>query len=192
MSDFQNKTDKELVLLSLENPDHFYHLMKRYEGRLMRYILRISNIDKPLAEDILQEVFIKAYRNLNDYDDDFAFSTWIYRITHNQVIDQVRKNDSRLQSISLDDEEAQEFIDILPDSIDLEKEYKKKELSVKVRTIIDRLPQHYREVLVLRYLEDQDYEAMSDILQKPIGTIGTLLNRAKEQFKQAALNQSLS
>ncbi|PIZ73055.1 hypothetical protein COY06_05820, partial [Candidatus Peregrinibacteria bacterium CG_4_10_14_0_2_um_filter_41_8] len=66
--------------------------MQRYEGRLLAYINRLINVSNGEAEDILQEVFIKTYQNLNGFDLNLKFSTWVYRITYNQVISFFRKN----------------------------------------------------------------------------------------------------
>ena len=68
MVDYNKKTNTEPVTLSLSDSDNFYYLMNRYESKLIRYILRIAHIDKASSEDILQEVFIKTYKNLNDFD----------------------------------------------------------------------------------------------------------------------------
>ncbi|MBU2524510.1 RNA polymerase sigma factor [Patescibacteria group bacterium] len=192
MIDFKGKSDKELVKLSLLDSDNFLFLMEKYKEPLKRYIWRISAVTKEEAEDILQEVFIKVYRNLYDYDGEFSFSSWIYRITHNETISCIRKMKVRPQLISVEDDEVGAFVQMLPGDADVENEVKLKELSKIVRRMLANLSEKYRTVLILRYLEDKSYEEISDILQKSIGTVSTLINRAKKQFKDMAIvNKSL-
>jgi len=99
-----NLLDEDLVKLTLEKQDNFLYLIKRYEAKLSRYIRRIAGLNKEDTEDILQEVFIKVYQNLNSFDKDLKFSSWIYRITHNEVIDSYRKKQARPQEITYDSE----------------------------------------------------------------------------------------
>ena len=141
MKDKTIKSDKELVQLSLKDDKYFAALIERYEAKLTRYIFRLIQTDQQTAEDILQEVFIKVYRNLNDFNDKYSFSSWIYRITHNEVISHVRKIKSRPKEITIEDEElSTEFINLLEGETDLAKEFEKKELSKKVREIVYSLP----------------------------------------------------
>ena len=90
-ADCITKTDNELVKLSLDNSDHFSCLTSRYEDKLLHYIMRISKFRKEDAGDILQDVFVKTYYNLNDFDEKLKFSSWIYRIAHNQAVSEIRK-----------------------------------------------------------------------------------------------------
>jgi len=76
-------------------------VVEKYEQKLMKYILRITSVDKEDAENILQEVFIKAYRNINSYNAKYSFSSWIYRIAHNHSLDFYRKYKNKLK-VSLD------------------------------------------------------------------------------------------
>ena len=85
------KTDAELVELALENQAYFSDIVYRYQTKLTYYIRRLSNFPDEEIEDILQDVFIKVYKNLNDFDQSLKFSSWIYRITHNEVISKYRK-----------------------------------------------------------------------------------------------------
>src|SRR3989339_1384271 len=101
LQDLSQKTDEELVSLSLQNQDNYLFLIRRYQDKLLRYIQRISNVSLEDAEDILQEVFIKVYYKLNDFDPDLKFSSWIYRITHNQVISHYRKTQARPKTVEL-------------------------------------------------------------------------------------------
>ena len=78
--------DEQLVQLSLNNQDYFYYLMKRYEIKLLRYIKRLTTVSPEEAKDIIQEIFIKVYRNLNGFNPKLKFSSWIYRIAHNEII----------------------------------------------------------------------------------------------------------
>ncbi|MCK9186406.1 sigma-70 family RNA polymerase sigma factor [Candidatus Gracilibacteria bacterium] len=185
MQDLKNKTDAEIVKLSLDNDACFEELVERYEAKLMRYILRIASLGKETAEDLLQEVFVKVYQNLNDFDSQFLFSSWIYKITHNVVISYIRKSYNGPKFISIDDDEFyKNFIDLMPGNSDLPKELDSKNISKKVRAVLLELPEGYREVLVLYYLEEKSYKEISDILERPINSVSVMINRAKKQLKE--------
>lgn len=182
----EGKTDGELVKLSLENEDYFYCIISRYENVLTHYIQRISSSSKEDAEDILQEVFISVYKNLNDFDDSLKFSSWIYRITHNKTISAWRKLKSRPKTISTDEEN--DLFNIIPSGEDILGDLEKKYNAEKMRKTLDKLDKKYKEVLVLKFLEDKDYKEISDILKKPLGTIATLISRAKAKLRDEMVN----
>lgn len=184
--DILNKTDQELVKLALEEKEYYIYLMQRYEGKLRRYILRLSGVRQEDAEDILQEVFIKVYKNLNDFDLDLKFSSWIYRITHNETITFLRKINRRPTTYNFEIDAVK--VKSLKEDLDISKELEKKELTEDVLKIISTLEPKYQEVLLLRYIEDMDYREISDVLQKPQGTVATLLKKAKEHFKEKVLS----
>jgi RNA polymerase sigma-70 factor, ECF subfamily len=180
MQEISDKTDEEIVVLVLENQDNFLYLVRRYEPRLFRYVSRISNVSSDEAEDILQDVFIKVYKNLNGFDPDLKFSSWIYRITHNEVISNYRKYKNKVKVVSFDKDT--EFIKSLADEFDIEQDLNLAELKDKVLDILNKMSIKYRDVLVLRFLEGKSYREISDILKKPDGTVATLINRAKKEF----------
>ena len=176
-----NKTDEQIVILTLKKQDYYLCLMKRYEAKLLNYILKISNISREDAEDILQEVFVKAYQNLNDYDLNFKFSNWIYSIAHNTTISVFRKKKVRPQTVSWEDKDLN---NILESTLDVENTSLQKLTYKQILKIINQLPLKYKDVLILKFVEGKDYREISDILHKPMGTIATLINRAKKSLKQ--------
>lgn len=174
-----NRTDVELVGLSLKDPDQFFCLIKRYEEKLLRYIIRISKFSRQDAEDVLQEVFIKTYFNLNGFDSDLKFSSWIYRIAHNETISAIRKKAIR-PSVSLEVEDLEKFGDAFDMVKDVENSLDRK----MIDTALSHLDEKYREVLILRFLDEKDYVEIADILKKPISTVGNLILRGKKLFKE--------
>lgn len=183
-----SKTDEELVKLALENQDYFGCIMERYEKKLLAYIIRISGFSKEDGEDILQEVFIKSYVNLNSFDDKLKFSSWIYRITHNEVINNYRKKKARPQSVmDLDDE----FLNNLASDLKTDGHIDIQYLRDNMKKVLDKIEPKYREVLILRFWEDKDYSEISDILKKPMGTVATLLSRAKSNFQKEMERQNI-
>lgn len=185
-------TDVELVSLSLNDPDQFGKLLERYESKFFRFVHRLTGYDSAATEDILQEAFIKIYQHLNDYDPALSFSAWAYRIVHNEAINHFRKSKTaRTVSLEDEDEDMKGLIHFLADKTDISKEYAQKELSLKVREILSMLSPQYRDILILKFLEDQSYEEISDILKIPMGTVATLIHRAKEQFKMIAAKNYL-
>ncbi|MCX6799988.1 MAG: RNA polymerase sigma factor [Candidatus Falkowbacteria bacterium] len=185
----ENISDEELVILTLKNQDYFLFLINRYKTKLFNYVRRITNIDPEDAEDVLQDVFIKIYLNLNDFDHGYKFSTWAYSITRNQVISNFRKLKVRPEgnSISIDDKIANR----IAGSMNIEKDVDSAYLKVAICKILEKLKPKYSEVLMLKYLEEKDYEEISDIIKKPIGTVGSLINRAKKEFKNEFEKQNI-
>ena len=184
----KNLTDVELVQLSLENKEFFRHIILRYESKLSQYIKRMTNVNQEEFQDILQDIFIKVYRNLNGFNQNLQFSSWIYRIAHNEVINYYHKNKSRanIAKISLNNADILSLSGQITDSSDQYNQVALQENADKIREILAKLPNKYREVLVLRYLEEKKYDEISDILRKPPGTVATLINRGKSKFKKIA------
>jgi len=171
--------DRRLVALAKVSSENFRAIMERYWDRLFGYVRRISYFSQEDIEDILQEVFLKVFRYLNDYDEKLAFSTWIYRIAHNCVIDEIRKKKARPKDVWL---EAEEWRTIFQDKLDLENFLTIKISLEKVKQIMEKLPLEYKEVLILRFWEEKDYEEIMDILQKPKGTVASLINRGRKKL----------
>jgi len=146
-----------------------------------------TGLSKECAEDVLQETFVKVFRKLNSFNQSLSFSSWIFRIAHNEAINYLKKNKNKL-TISLDAEDEQNLslINILASEENVVKKISGQETSAKVREALTHLRSDYREVLILRYLEQYDLNEISDILKKPLGTIGVLLSRAKISFKELA------
>ena len=189
----QEKSDAQLIKLSLENSDNFGQLVARYEKKLLRYVRRLSGLDIQSIEDILQEVFVKIYINLNDFDPTFEFSSWAYRITHNETINYLRRHKKMIiVPLETEDKETGNLIDVLKSEIDIEKDASRQDTIERIRVTISMLPDKYREILILRYIEEMDYKEISDILKMPMGTVAVTINRAKEKFKQIAEKMNLN
>lgn len=175
--------------MALEDQACFAYIMERYERKLLSYIIRISGASREDAEDVLQEVFIKTYVNLRAFDDNLKFSSWVYRITHNEVINSYRRKKARPQSVmDLDDE----FLNNLASDFKTDRMADAKFLKENVARTMEKLDPKYREVLILRFWEDKDYKEISDILKKPMGTVATLISRAKSSFQHELAGQNIN
>lgn len=177
-----SQSDLELVEAAKRDPENFGILMDRYELPLTRYLIRLTGWAEPEVKDILQETYIKAYRYLNDFDTDLKFSSWLYRIAHNQTIDAMRHHTNRPSAGVLPIEDVARFVAAEADPV---QELVSEEELQKVRRSILELPQQYREVLILRFLEEKDYDEIVDILKKPKGTVATLIRRGRVLLEKA-------
>ena len=180
--DCRELSDKELVRRSLEDIEYFACLFEKYEKKLIRYILRISSFSSEEADDVLQEAFLKIWKNLNKFDSSLKFSSWAYRIVHNTTVSEWKKSKSygTSQQVKINDE----LFDNLPSKINLTEELYRKDSDKEVRAILNALPEKYSSVLVLQFLEQKSYSEISDILKKPPGTIATLIHRAIKAFRE--------
>ena len=186
---YKELSDEELVQKSLKNIEFFAYLFERYEKKLLAYIVRSSSFSYEEAEEVLQESFIKAWKNLNSFDEDLKFSSWIYRIVHNTTISEWRKTQSKGKEHM--HQVSEEIFQKIPDELDIEKKFLQKCDSKKIQEIIAEMPEKYKEILVLRFFEEMSYTEISDILKKPLGTIFTLVNRAKKMFIKTAQKKNI-
>lgn len=172
-------SDEELVKLVQEGEDDAYsHVVERYQRKIYAYIMRLTN-HRDEAHDIAQDVFLKAYKNLHRFDTERKFSSWVYRIAHNESVNWLKKNTRvKMESIDVREENGRQVVS----AVDVEEEYMQREDSKMIRSSINKLPAKYREVMELRYLKQFSYEEISSELEKPINTVGTLISRAKKKL----------
>jgi len=168
-------SDEQLVdYIRGKDKEAYVEIVNRYKDRLVRYATYLTG-DNDNASDAVQEAFIKAYINLNGFNTKKKFSSWIYRIVHNEAMNLLRR----------DNKELPMFKDVdFKSGVSLEEELIKKELQAHARHCLSQMPLIYREVLSLYFLEERSYEEISDILRIPIGTVGTRINRAKVLMKK--------
>ena len=179
--------DREIIVKSMENMDYFACLYDRYEPQMLRYIRKISFATPEEAGDILQDAFIKIWRNLNNYDPDMKLSSWLYRIVHNETISFCRKK----RSFGKDRKVEPETTPLADRADDPEAGQDPDVRFLLTHQVLDQLPMKYREILVLKFLENMQYEEISDILKIPEGTVATRINRAKAFFRKIAKKENI-
>ncbi len=174
-------TDEQIALLVQNgDKDKFSLLMDRYKAKLFRYGRKfLANEDN--IDDVVQEVFIKAYQNIRSFDVNQKFSPWIYRIAHNTYINSIKKI-SRGPIYTFDFDTIVSHPVYEDPSI---KEAEEVEIKKMVDTGLEKLRSNYREIVILYYIEELSYKEIADILHIPIGTVGIRLRRAKEALKKA-------
>jgi RNA polymerase sigma-70 factor (ECF subfamily) len=153
----------------------FQELVSRYQTRLLNFVYRTIG-DREKAEDLVQEVFIRVYRHIGRFDRSKKFSTWIYTIASNLAKNELR-NRSRnplvlFQTIKKnwqDEDRPLQFEDTTARPDDL---YRKRHLRELVEEAVAKLPEHHREVFVLRELEGKSYEEIAEITSCNLGTVG--------------------
>ena len=168
--------------LSQQSSQKAWNEFVRFTGDdLHKYICYYLN-DQEHAADILQDVYLKTYLNLNSFTTSLKFSSWIYAIAHNQVISNFRKIKARPEGSSVTIDLG--LSDALASDLNIEKATDSKLLAERVAKALAKLKPKYREILILKYLEEKNYQEMSDIIKKPMGTVASMLNTARGEFKK--------
>jgi RNA polymerase sigma-70 factor, ECF subfamily len=182
-----NKTDEQVAkLVQSGDVDVFAILVERFDKKMHRYARRFL-FNKEDAEDLVQAVFIKSFTNIKSFDTERKFSSWIYRIAHNEFINALKKR--KREPLSLFD-----FDTLLPHPIAKEKtdkDIKEVEMKELVEKCLEDLGIKYREPLVLYYLEELSYKEISEILRIPVATVGVRLRRAKKLVQETCDKKDL-
>jgi RNA polymerase sigma-70 factor, ECF subfamily len=172
-------TDEALAaLVQGNNYEALGVLMDRYQAKLLRYGKRFLAHDANIV-DVVQDVFVKAYENIQSFDASRKFSPWIYRIAHNAFVSEIRrKKREPLAYLNLDTILAHPSYEFDPAA-----DEERIQMKVLIDKGLDALSPAYKEVIVLYYIENQSYQEISDILQVPVGTVGVRLRRARQALK---------
>ncbi len=180
----KDATDEVLIARFQEGDlQAFNEIVFRYQNQLINFVGRLLN-DRITAEDIVQETFLRVYRNKHRYKEIARFSTWIYTIAGNLARTELRRRKIRnFFSISQRGETEKDYE--IPDvDIDVEKEVEGRINKEAIMKEITKLPVYFREVIILRDVQDLTYEEISRILNVPLGTVKSRVNRGRTQIQK--------
>ena len=185
LSDMNDKfkySDEKLILRFQEGDINAYNeLVKRYKDRLLNFVLRyLNNVEQ--AEDVVQDTLIKLYTHASYYKNVAKFSTWIFTIAKNNALTELRKN-KRKKTDSLWTDDGQ-VIDINSKEESLDSKVQNEIAIDQLNKFLDEIPENFRMAVVLRDFQELSYEEISKILEIPIGTIKSRINRGRIQLAE--------
>lgn len=187
----KGQRDYEIISRARKGDQMAYsQLLDLYRESIYYLVLKMVNSNE-YAEDLTIEVFGKAFSNLKQYQPNYAFSTWLYRIATNNCIDFIRKQRISTTSLDLsyDDGEGEKlYIQVEEDSLNPEENAIRKQKSKYLKEIVKKLKPHYRKLIELRYFKELSYEEIADEMEMPLGTVKAQLFRARE-FLAKMLNE---
>lgn len=174
----EDKSDEEIAAFVQKGEvDFFSVLIHRYEEKMTRYARKFLS-DQEDIKDVVQEIFLKAYENIKSFDPKRKFSSWLYRIAHNELVNALRKKRKFLLLFDLDIFLPCHFHDDT-----LRKNIDKQDIKEIIDKCLDKLAPKYKEPLILYYFEELSYQEIADVLQIPISTVGIRIKRAKNKMK---------
>lgn len=188
--------DEELIILCLQGDvEAFEHLVEKYQHKIYTLSYRYMGNEQD-ANDMAQEALIKAYRSLGTFKGESSLATWLYRITTNVCLDELRKRKRTLHIVSIDEPLAttngedieRELVDPSPTADAI---YEQKQLENELQKIIDSMKPEHRTVIILRDVMDLTYEEIAEILQCSIGTVKSRLSRAREVLRRKVKKREL-
>ena len=169
----------------------FEELMRKYERKIFSFVVRMVR-NEDTAVDLTQDFFFKIFTVLDKYNYEYKFSTWAYRICYNLVIDYIRKNQAQVDSL---DDEGVTSRDLLEsENINREDGFRslaREETRDYVWRVVDQIPLKFRELILLRYIQDLKYEEIAEITALPVGTVKNRIFKAKEILKQEMVNDGM-
>jgi RNA polymerase sigma-70 factor, ECF subfamily len=165
--------------------DAFADIVEIYSNSIFQLGYRMLG-NRHEAEDIAQEAFIRAYVNIKTFNQDLKFSTWLFRIATNLCIDRIRKKkpDYYLDAEVSGTDGLTMYSQLSSNSPLPENELESLELQESVQKEILKLPEKYRSVIVLKYMEELSLNEISEILDMPLGTVKTRIHRGREALRQ--------
>jgi RNA polymerase sigma-70 factor (ECF subfamily) len=180
--------DYQLIRLALDKGDQkaYAELMGRYHDSVYYMLLKMVN-NKDDADDLTIEAFGKAFKRLDQYTPNFAFSTWLFKIASNNCIDFIRRK--KMVTFSIDrtfenGEGGSMTMDIKASGLNPEESFVKKQKAKLMRDIVDKLKPRYRVLVEMRYFDELSYEEIAEKLELPLGTVKAQLFRAREFLAQ--------
>ena len=173
--------DDKWVQLAVKGDEKAYaELSNKYQKPLYFHIRKMIR-ETDYVEDLVQDIFMKAFKNLKNYKNDYAFSTWLYRIATNHTIDYLRKKKLHTFSINTDSsDEDQAPIQLEDEDSHTDEPMIRRQRKNKVHEAIDQLPEKYRLIILKRHIEEKSYQEISEEMDIPLGTVKAHIFRARE------------
>jgi RNA polymerase sigma-70 factor (ECF subfamily) len=161
----------------------FEMLIRKYQQPLMNYLGRMTQ-ERELSLDFSQEVFLRAYSALHTYREKYHFSTWLFRIASNLLIDHWRKKKLPLVFIdSTENEDKTQPVQLPDREPSIPERYERQELVAAIEKALCELPQYLSELFILRHINDFSYEEIAAIKNLPVGTVKNRIFQTKEMLR---------
>lgn len=176
------KEDSALIKRALSGDQGaFRKLRSKYYDSIFKLVNRMIR-NREEVEDLTQEAFIKAFMSLSNFNEEFAFSTWLYKIATNNSIDYIRKK--KLQTFSIDkpieSEESDFSFELADTELEPDQELIADQRKKMLNDAMNNLPAKYKQVILMRHVEEKDYQEIAKILKLPLGTVKAHIFRARE------------
>jgi RNA polymerase sigma-70 factor (ECF subfamily) len=184
------KTDAELVTSALRgSQDAYRELVKRFERPVYSLILRMVQ-DSASAEDLAQEVFVKAFRRLDSYDPQWKFSSWLFKIAHNATIDHLRRGTPDTVPLDAEEDDRGSLAAVLADETveDPLAAAQRRDLGRSLERAISLLRPEYRQAVLMFYAHGASYQEICEVTGLPLGTVKTNLHRARKELAEAMIS----
>jgi RNA polymerase sigma-70 factor (ECF subfamily) len=177
--------EQDLINRTLQgDKEAFEMLIRKYQNSLLTYIGRMVN-SREMALDFTQDVFIKTYINLHTYRPQYKFSTWLFKIASNTLIDFWRKK--KLDTFSIDqrpkDDDRPHF-QLPDDKVSIENKYELSQIRERIEDILEILSPSHRELFILRHVNEFSYDEIAEIKNIPVGTVKNRVFQIKEMIRR--------
>lgn len=184
-----SRSDKELVRLCRKGDERAAHeLVSRFERPVFSQVRRMVR-DQELAEDLAQEAFVRAFDRLDQYDPEYKFSSWLFKIAHNLTIDHLRKKGLDTVSIhgapdaTTPDEQEATAVTLESRRERPDERFEAEALGEEIEAAIGELRPAYREAVLLRHVQGHSYRKVAEIMDVPLGTVKTYIHRARNELQ---------
>ena len=175
-------TDEELISRFQNGDERAYvELVNRYKDRLLNFVFQFLG-DIEQAEDVVQDTMLRLYEKKHYYKEIAKFSTWLYTIARNLANTELRKK-KRIKTTYLSQLSKERQFEIPAIQDDVDQSIQNEFINDRIQSAISNLPEHFKVVIILRDIQELSYEEISNIVEVPLGTIKSRINRARIQLQ---------
>ena len=184
-----NDTDRDIIdQVRAGNTRRYALLVDRHKDRAFTLAVRLTG-DRHEAEELVQDAFLRAFKSLDQFRGDAKFTTWFHRILYNLCMTKVTRRKGKPERLDADDERALDNLLVDEDEPSIQDRLEDEEMQEMIAEEIDRLPEKFKSVITLFYVQEMSYEEIVSVLNTPVGTVKTNLFRARNLLKERVLGR---
>jgi RNA polymerase sigma-70 factor (ECF subfamily) len=182
-------TDRDIIeQVRAGNTRRYAVLVDRHKDRASTLAVRLTG-NKQESEELVQDAFLRAFRNLDQFRGDAKFGTWFYRILYNLCMTKVTRRRGKLEALDVEDGNELDNLLVDDDEPSIHERLEDEELQEMISAEIKALPEKYGTIITLFYVQEMSYEEIVSVLNSPIGTVKTNLFRARSLLKERVLGR---
>ncbi len=170
------------------NTRRYAQLVDRHKDRAMTLALRLTGSCEE-AEELLQDAFLRAFKNLGQFRGDAKFATWFYRILYNLCMTKISRRKSKPETLTIEHRNGHDNIFVDEDELTIHQKLEQEEFQEMVSREIDGLPEKYKSAVLLFYIQEMSYEEICAVQNLPLGTVKTNLFRGRNLLRERVMKK---